>query len=325
MRSSRNYEIDILRGIGILAIIIIHVNAYFLGNSTAKLLWDYSQFTVQTFVFCAGYIFFSNKKQLSLRTFPSYFLKRVKRLILPYYLFLFLYFFFIWLSDPKSLNIAYLIRQLTLTTPGNELNWFVVLFLQFAVLIPILSWWGEKRKVFFHLYSLFALGFSLFLLSSQVPINYKLTMWLPWSLILILSWYTARLEDRNWFYPITITVTFLTFYFLRLALQLWGRSLTFYDNKYPPNLYFTSYGILITLLLMLSAQKGVFKGSIVKKTLTFLGVNSYSIFFIHFLLIFSFAHFLNFALYSWWQVFLVIFVLTVILQLSINKISASRH
>lgn len=325
MKPSRNYEIDVLRGIGILAIILIHVNAYFLREPTAKLLWNYSQFAVQIFVFCAGYIFFSKRKQLSLRTFPSYFLKRVKRLVSPYYLFLFFYFPVIWLFNPKNINTASVLRQLTLTTAGNELNWFVVLFLQFAVLIPILAYWGEKRKVLFHLYSLFAFGFSLFLTVSPVPLNYKLTMWLSWSTILIFSWYTARLEDKKWFYPITITVTFLALYFLRLNLQLWGRSLSFYDNKYPPNLYLLSYGILITLLLLLLAQKGAFNGSVVKKTLTFLGVNSYSIFFIHFILIFSFDYFLNFDLYSWWQIFFMIFGLTVVTQLLMNRISASQH
>ncbi len=318
MQKLRYYEIDVLRGLGILAIILIHVSAYFLKDPLAKFVWDYSQFTVQTFVFVSGYLFFLKNPLENRKTFWSYLKKRARRLLIPYWSFLVFYFAIIAVFSLGTLTPEFFIRWLTLTTTGNELNWFVVLFLQFVILLPLLSYWAKNRKWLFYLYSLFALSSSLLLLGYNIPLNYKLTMWLPWSLILIVSWYTARYEKRRWFYPVAIVGSFFIFFVLRYRLQILDHSLSFYDNKYPPNLYFLSYGIWVTLLLLWLSGRGVFSAKWFQKSITFLGVHSYSIFFVHFLIIFLLASLLNLGSYPWWQIFFLVLGLTLAVQVVLN-------
>ncbi len=319
MQPKRNLEIDILRGIGILAIILIHVNAYFLGDPLAKTLWNYSEFAVQTFVLISAYIFFKKKTLISLKDFVSYLKKRLVRLVLPYWVFLIFYFLLIAIFDRQDLIFSNIIRQITLTTTGNELNWFVLLFLQFTFLIPLLSYWAQKRKVFFSLYVLAAFSSSLLLISYNPGLNFKLFMWLPWSLIVVFTWYVAAYEEKKWFYPTAIFATGSVYFFLSRLLTTIGRSLLFYDEKYPPNLYLLNYGIFATLILFWLIKKGLFDLGFLRKSLIFLGIHSYSIFFIHFFLVVGFNFWFGLGHLLWWQMFLIVLSMTLLIQTAINK------
>jgi hypothetical protein len=134
MAKERNETIDVLRGVSLLAVIFIHCLAYYLSDNVAHTLWNYSQFAVQVFVFCSGYLFF--KKFIGTNTQPSfnYLFSRIKRLLVPYYIFLVTFIPIIYLTQRKKITFTFLLENI-LVKDGIDINWLVLLFIQFAALI----------------------------------------------------------------------------------------------------------------------------------------------------------------------------------------------
>lgn len=314
----RNKTIDILRGLGILSIIFIHVTAWFRGDKVAYSIWNWGQFAVPVFVFCSTYLFFIKKEKYEQEGFINYSLNRLKRLLAPYYLFLIFLFLIYLLKDAEKIQWQSVLMNITLTTPGNELNWAVLLFVYLTILMfPLVGLWRKARTLFI-LYSLFALTSSVLLLIYKWPFNYKLVMWLPWSLIILFSWYFARYETRKLFYPLTLVGTGLLFVGLYFLKDTFGNAFEFIKNKYPPNLYYLSYGMFSVTVIYYLAKGRLFDAF--HKQIHFLSANSYTIFFIHLWLVIAFSEFMNIQRFVWWQFFAIILVLTLAVQLLINKI-----
>lgn len=84
----RNSTIDSLRGLAIVAMIMLHTNAYFLSRGGwVSFSWNWLHFAVALFVFCSVYLFW---KKAPAQPYPvmEYIKKRVLRLLIPYYMFL---------------------------------------------------------------------------------------------------------------------------------------------------------------------------------------------------------------------------------------------
>ncbi len=320
MRPNRFQEIDWLRAVGILIIILIHATAYYKDNPVARNLWNFSQFAVQTFVFCSAYIFWHKEAQSGDFRFLPYFTKRLKRLVLPYYWYLLGFIPLMYLSKPKQVGLNYILQQLTLTTANLDLNWFVLLFLYFALLLPFIAYLYQQKRQLFYLFGLFSLAGSLFFMTHHLALNYKLTMWLPWSLIIIFALYFVKWEKTKIFAISGFFIACFLFLLARFWLQINGHSLVFFDNKYPPNFYFLVYGIFVTIILFYLARLGIFKMFFFQRSVHFLSTNSYSLFFIHFLLIFASGNFFNLKIFTWWQFFALILISTIVVQLTLSRL-----
>lgn len=311
----RNKAIDILRGLGILAIIFIHVTAWFTFDKTAHFIWNWGQFAVPAFVFCSTYLFFGKKEKYEKEGWFNYSVSRLKRLVYPYWVFLAFYYLIYLLKKPQTIHWEEVVRSITLTSPGQEINWAILLFVYMNLLLfPLLILW-RKNKFLFGLYGLAALSFSSWLIFNNWPFNFRLIMWLPWSLVILFSWYFARYQTRKFFYPLTLIGTFLLFLILFLFQKATGSSDLFIADKYPPGLYFLSYGMFSSALIYYAADKGLF--DLIHKPIHFLSTTSYNIFFIHLWLIIAFSEFMNIRVFAWWQFLLLILTLTIGVQLVI--------
>ncbi len=314
----RNKAVDIVRGLGILAIIFIHVTAWFTFDKTAAFVWNWGQFAVPAFVFCSTYLFFVKKDQYGQEGFVNYSLRRLRRLLPPYYWWLLGFFLIYVFKDVTKIHWQSVLTQLTLTTSGIEPNWAILLFVYVTILMfPLLRLW-RRARVFFILYVVLSLASSLLLLKYPWPFNYKLIMWLPWSLIIFFSWYFATYEKRKFFYPLTFLLTGTVFLLLSFSNNLLGNSFLFFKNKYPPNLYFLSYGIFVITLIYYLAKRGFL--DYFHRPIHFLSLYSYPIFFIHLLLIIAASEFMNIQRLTWWVFLIIILVLTVIVQLGLVKL-----
>src|SRR5438046_460330 len=94
MVKKRFDDIDVLKALGIIAVIAIHVLTYNLSSPVSKFLWNYLQFFVVTFIFSSGFVlsaiygdFFTNLS----KTFTWY-KKRVFRIALPFWIYLLLHY-----------------------------------------------------------------------------------------------------------------------------------------------------------------------------------------------------------------------------------------
>lgn len=300
--------------------ILTHTTAYFLSIKSVYRLWDIIHFVVPIFVFCSSYIYY-HQPAADLSGFFPFFKKRVIRLLVPYYVFLLFYFLLVFFFEPKKINLDIIIRNLTLTG-GVDINWLVVLFIYFVILTPFVYAVKKKLPVLFAVFSMASLASGFIFLNHYPPFDYRLIMWLPWSTIIIFSYYLADWE-KNGCSPsksiIPAGLFFICFWFL---IKQTGHSMIFQNNKYPPNLYYLSYGIFWTSLLYFFHKKFLYQLGLVNKIFGFFSRHSYSLFFIHYIVIYFIFHTPVYRRLDWIGFTIVVLFLSVILQLILSVLTA---
>lgn len=317
---NRNNQIDILRGVGIIAMILIHITAWHRSDLLASSLWNVSQFAVQSFIFCSGYLFFLKERSGKTIHTLNYFMKRAARLLSPYYVFLVFYLPLEFIESPGRFSWEYVLKSATLTG-GTDLNWIILLFLVLSVLMPILLGLLRKHRLLFYAYVILAALSSILFMNLELK-NYKFIMWLPWSLIILFSWLFTKLQGRvttfYFFISSLVAAIILTFY-----LSVQSHSLLLFDNKYPPNLYYLLYGLawisgLWFMLSFLDLEKK--RWNLVR----FFSIHSYSIYFIHFW-IFTFMRVVLKTHFYWGYDFIIVIASTAGVQWMMNALSARLH
>ncbi len=246
----RLLPVDFLRSVAIIGVIVTHVYSYNLTNATNYAIWNYLHFVVVAFVFCSGFVM-TAKYQYVLTDVTKIFVwykKRFVRLLIPFYLYLFVHYtlwflfphFFSGLGLEKS--PAFLLQSLLLIG-GINLNWLPLLFIQLTILFPLFIFLIRKRN-FLICYVVFAIMTTLFFTIQTFPYGYyRLVMWIPWSLILLLAMKNSKK------YILFSAISFTLFSILYMLFQTLHRSLTLIDHKYPPDFYYLSYATSITLLI----------------------------------------------------------------------------
>lgn len=313
-KPSRFEEIDVLRGIAVFAMILIHVNYFYISQKIPFILWNYSQFAVPVFIFCSSYLFFVKSSSLSL----NYLKKRFSRLLIPYWIFLSLFIPLVYLNEPGKVSINYVLSSI-LGIGGVDISWLVLLFLIFTILFPLIKSL-EKNKILFFAFSLISFIVSLVLVFFSFPLNYKFIMWVPWSLVILFSIFFIKFEAKKWFFPSIIIVSFVLYLVLGFVLANLNHNLSFVNNKYPPNLYLLSFGFFAITLLFWLAKLKVFKP--LSSGISFLSLNSYNIYFIHYFILYFVRIFAKNL--PWYGIFLLVLASSVLVQIFINEVSVAK-
>ncbi len=292
------------------AMILIHTNAYFLSTSPlVEQLWDWSQFAVPVFIMCSAFLFFIKTPKFAL----SYIKKRFIRLLVPYYIFMIFFWGAVYLHEPHRLTMSFF-QQSIFLIGAIDINWLVLLFLQLTFVIPLVAFLWNKTKLGFLIFSLIVLFSSVIFIFFKWPYDYKIIMWLPYSLLIIYTLLLAKFHTKKWFYPLSLIVgggIYLGLRFLEVSMQ---HSLTFYDNKYPPNLYFLSYGIFSIALLHFLVKRGIFNWFPATGLLNFLSFYSYEIYFIHYIFLYLISWTFGWIHFNWVTFFLAVFATSLFVQ-----------
>src|SRR5258706_3120409 len=290
---TRFFHIDFLRASGIIAVIAIHTYSYNLTNRTNFLIWNYLHFIIVAFIFCSGYVLFNKftKPISEVKSLGKWYLKRVQRLLWPFYLYFIIHFSFFYflpkyfsgLGMQRSGNFIF---QSLMLTGGINLNWLPLLFIELAILFPFLLS-IMRNKVAFIIYLLSAIlitvGFTVFAFPYSF---YRWVMWIPWSLIFILAKYFAQNEKNGIHLKPYIAIASGSgalsgiLYFIFISSH---KSLTLIDNKYPPNLFYILYELSVSFFLVPISI--LFNKSYLRQAVTFISKYSYGLFFIHFILL----------------------------------------
>ncbi len=319
MDNKRYFEIDALRGLAILAMILIHTNAYFLNNNVASWLWNFNEWAVPVFIFCSAYVYFKRSSSIkNLGDFFAYVRKRFIRLLRPYYLFAAIYLLISLLKDQKSLSADFIIPTLTVSGGTLDINWLILLFLTFAFLMPAIRFLADKKKGWFYGFFLLAFLSSLVFVFCSFPANYRLIMWLPWSLLIFLSWLLIKNENSDRFLIGGAAISLGLYFIFRQIKNYFHQSLIQYYNKYPPNFYHLIYGVLFVFLLYFLAKKGVFNFKPVKILLMFLSRYSYPLYFVHYLVIYVLTVIWQRHFSGWISFFLWVFISSLVIQAAVN-------
>jgi len=318
----REETIDQLRALAIFLMIFLHVGARYYNDKAVFFLWDIAHFAVPIFVFCSGYLFF--EKELKRENFSSlaYLKKRFLKLLVPYYVFLLIYFIVVFFTQPKTLTQSFIIGSIALTG-GVDINWLVLLFIQLTLVLLLIRYLILKRFLFFILFSLSSLFSAFYLLFSNYQLlttSYKFFMWLPWSLVFIYNYFFLNKEKKDFVIKMIIFASIL--FLISLGIKLFfNKPLNFYSSKYPPNSYYLFYGLILLNIFYLFFKKFA-TNKIVNSFFYFVSANSYSIFFIHYMLIYVLVYFSINKITGWPIFFLIVVSLSLIIQYLINYLKS---
>lgn len=114
--------------------------------------------------------------------------------------------------------------------------------------------------------------------------------------------------------------------FLRIYLFYKGSNLIYQDNKYPPNLYYLSYGISWFLFLdLLFNRFKFFSNEYFYKIINFFSTNSFTLFFLQYLVIQSTFRFIKNMEFTPVSLFFWVTFWCVFLQLGINFLNKKNN
>lgn len=138
MKKQRISELDFLRTIAFLAVVLQHVLGAYIRRDILQWekvglsgLFFATKFAVPTFVFVSGIVLFYNYyEKLHYRRFI---LKRIKDILIPYIIWSGLYYFYY--TPANNRNIWGLIKSIALGEAGYHL-WYVVMIFQFYLFLP---------------------------------------------------------------------------------------------------------------------------------------------------------------------------------------------
>ena len=308
--------------------IFIHATAYFLNVPIVHLLWDYAHFSVPLFVFCSVFIAFQKKDATAISITSV--ITRIKRLVVPYYIFVAALFAMTYFVLHKPISLSDISSWLMFGS-GRDLGWLVVLFLYILFLIPLIVRISKYAKLSKLLFQIAILSTIVLLFAPPLP-YFRFIMWLPWSVFLAsIFWFVQHIKGRWTFLYISL-LSLVGFLVSRYILLQIDHTLTLTENKYPPNLYYVSYGVLMTTViywLHQAADKAHVVPSGITKVFNFMSAYSYSLFFIHFLFVILFVALDWHNILGPWWFFIFLTIASSTVQIGLNGVlkrsTASQH
>lgn len=294
MKNKRVYLIDFLKGLAIIFLITIHVLSNHLDKIYIFFIWNYLHFVVVIFVFSSGYLFALSLKNnfLDIKNTIFWLKKRIFRLLFPYYFFL-AFHYLLWIIFPQFFQgyglkkeMGFILSSIFLYG-GVDYNWFVLLFVFFTILSPLIAISLRKKLVFL---IIFLLSFTISLFFSFYKFSYSYFKWVmvwSWLFIFYLGIIEYLLEEKlNKKQLIFMDFTLIFIWAIILYTFTKNKShIVFTENKYPPNLIYFSYGLIVNFFIIAFIRLFQWQNFLVKNIINFLARNSYNLFFIHYLAI----------------------------------------
>ncbi len=246
-QSEHIVELDLIRGICIVGILLLHISAYFLspnynGLSSYKLSLVTNQvvrFTLPLFVFISGFVL---AKHYHTGRAKEFYLKRIKKVLIPYLVWSAIYFCFALLvlnripinggmqaANSLELNTLGLLKVFlfNLLFGWNYVHlYFVFLIIQFYLLFPAIYFWLaslERKRLFFWGITLGYLVYLIIVFSYRKYLNIPyLTFFYKYYWELAPSWFfyfflgVLVAQNQEPFKAISVR------YFRWFALLFWG-------------------------------------------------------------------------------------------------------
>lgn len=283
----RDERIDILRALAILCIILAH-------SMPPGVIFQLRNFDVTMMVFLMGASFFLSNRNKDIK-YTKYLLKRFNRLILPTWKFLIFFFVLFYalsfvLNDNYYFPVKTMITSFALTS-GIGYVWIMRVFFIIAIVSPLLLYISKKIKnnktYFFILILSYGIYALLLFINQHITANgvqklfeYSIIQCLGYILIAALG---IRLYSLTKSQHIYISGFFLLIF---VSLMIYHSFTPTQDYKYPPTIYYLSYGVFVSYIsfyiLSLNKVKKIFN----KKPIIFLSNKSLDLYYCHIIPIF---------------------------------------
>jgi len=264
----RDIRFDILKTIAMLCIIFAHV------GPENNILFDIRRFDVPLMVIASGtlYYYSANNKKIS---FWNYLQKRLPRLIAPVWLFLTFFFIsadliFFLLAKPYPFSSSQIIETFLLLK-GIGYVWIIRVFILVAIFAnPLLKLYKlcKSENKFLALLFLIYLGYEIlfieikhFNLHSKIITQFVddyLFYLIPYGCLYGLGIVLLQLRLKK---VLFISGIFLSIFLLLAGLYYrnLGHFVSTADFKYPPRMYFVSYGIFMSLFAFYAVDRICYK------------------------------------------------------------------
>ena len=324
---NRLYYIDFLKCVGLIGIIIAHVGS----PGWAKML---RSFDVPLMVILSSILANRSysKYSKSKTSVMDYYLSRIKRLVIPTWVFLTIFFVFKFIVTGNTKSVKYYLASYLLTRYGIGYVWVILIYLYSAMLIPLfaklkLSIKGIAIVVISYLIYEIAYHYGLGLNDGGIVRYFFDTTFyyiVPYGLITYLGYNYSRMSMKAK-YAILVTSVIA---FVSLACFYWadtGKFQRVQIVKYPPRLYYLSYGIACSFaLLMICERKNrpLFENKVVR----FISSHSMWIYLWHILVLTLYDMFK--APEIWFVKLIVVLIVSSVIVIIVNKLLdllESRH
>lgn len=287
VNQERDKSIDVLRAIALTGMIIIHI------SPTIGWIREIRNFDVPLMVFLSGvsYTLSSGGGKIS---YTSYLFKRFQRLILPTWVFLVLYYvLFIAINHAVGIKgiLGSALSHFTFMTGWYV--WIMRLFFIVALFAPLLSKVTKSfRTIFIYSFIIGALVLNEFFVlwigedCLQDDWRVILEMNIPYLAIFCIGTFILKMPKTSIMTLLMCSlVAFATIAFYLKNETGVFQSLQIY--KYPPQAYYMTYGITVTLFLWITRKQIVlfFDKIKVLRAVEFIGSHTMWIYFWHIFLI----------------------------------------
>lgn len=253
----RNNSIDILRFIGLAMIIFAHVGP-------PGILFQLRNFDVPLMVLVSGMAFSLSYK--ANESYLQYIWKRVKRLVLPVWIFLTGYFLALFLFAPNNPDLtAYKMATSYFLIEGIGYVWIIRVFVLVALVSPFVFKWHiseSSNKTYFGLIAIVFIVyeavryFSMPLIENDAAKTISLIVYyiVPYTIIFAIGLRIPTLKNH-----LVINISFVSLaLFILLGFGIYiatGSIATTQAFKYPPSIYYFSYALFVASLLWFFREK----------------------------------------------------------------------
>lgn len=275
----RNHTVDIIKAIGLVLIILAHINP-------PKLIYNIRMFDVVLLVFASGLTL----KNVGNNYF-DYIFKRFKRLVLPTWIFLVIYFSFCYLLDLFGGNFNYSLKNyicsFAFINGGIDYVWIIRVYFLMALISPVIftlaNWSNGKIS------RILILTLGLIIINEAVVRiirngnNFAVDFFrgivlyaFSYGIVEILACSVRNIEKlKNLFITVILFVIWI-------AMWIFSGYKELQPFKYPPQALYLLYGLAVSMFLYLvfCAKPAFYKGKI-KAVIQWLSINSLTIYLCH--------------------------------------------
>lgn len=240
---NRLKNIDILKIIGLLCIILAHVEPN-------GIIFQLRNFDVVLMIMISSYLFIINNDKNKSKIDCKYLIKRIKRLLIPTWIFLVI--FFIISKTFTNYSLKAIIHSFLLHE-GIGYVWVIRIYLMVAVLLPILVPMLKKKYsylVIIILYIIYEISAQIGIFNINIIMADIIAYIIPTILIIAVTYWVSNNKEKK--IVIFSLINFLIFILCGLIIyKLTGKIENTNYMKYPFRIYYLSYAFFISTILIL--------------------------------------------------------------------------
>ena len=249
----------------------------------------------------------------------KYYVSRFKRLLIPTYIFLISYFIIQALLTKKFFGVKYYLASFLLTRYGFKYVWIILIYLYSAFLVPIYRRFGYHIKsiiVVLLIYIAYELLYFFGIGVSNKLVDTTIFYIVPYGMLTFVGFNIEKMKKKE--KNLLLYISLSLFIFLSLYYHYKTGSFQLVQiAKYPPRIYYISYGLFCSILLIMICNRyklKVFKN----KLIVFISSHSMWIYLWHISMLNVYKYF---KLPEIWYIKLIfVYIISFIIVVLINKL-----